>query len=229
MENKSQYLENPCRASSIPYWKAISVSVPENMRILHNEDFGAALLEQFTDEPYFRLKHDLQNINPAVIPDGFELCTATLADFADHINSCYGGACVTEDELRSYTARKVYCPELWIVIRNIKTGTIAATGIAELDQEICEGILEWIQVSEEYRRCNLGRCIVNELLWRMKDMAKFATVSGQCNNPWKPEKLYRKCGFAGNDIWHVLKRIRDNEETDFSASGGDDAHCLWAR
>ena len=207
MENKAQYLENPCRASSIPYWKAISVSVPENMRILHNEDFSAALLEQFTDEPYFRLKHDLQNTNPVVIPDGFELCTATLADFADHINSCYGGACVTEDELRSYTARKVYCPELWIVIRNIKTGTIAATGIAELDQEICEGILEWIQVSEEYRRCNLGRCIVNELLWRIKDMAKFATVSGQCNNPWKPEKLYRKCGFAGNDIWHVLKRI----------------------
>ncbi len=207
MENKAQYLENPCRASSIPYWKAISISVPENMRILHNDDFSAALLEQFTDEPYFRLKHNLQNINPAVIPDEFELCTATLADFAEHIHFCYGGACVTADELRSYTAGKVYCPELWIAIRDIKTGTIAATGIAELDREIGEGILEWIQVSEEYRRCGLGCCIVNELLWRMKDMAKFATVSGQCNNPWKPEKLYRKCGFSGNDIWHVLKRI----------------------
>ncbi len=207
MEKKAQYLENPCRASSIPYWKAISISVPENMQILHNDDFGASLLAQFTDEPYFRLMHDLQNINPAVIPDEFELCTATLADFANHINFCYGGSCVAEDELRNYTARKVYCPELWIAIKDIKTGKIAATGIAELDREIGEGILEWIQVSEQYRRCSLGRCIVNELLWRMKDMAKFVTVSGQCNNPWKPEKLYRKCGFTGNDIWHVLKRI----------------------
>ena len=54
MEMKAQYLENPCRASSIPYWKAISISVPENMQILYNDDFGASLLAQFTDEPYFR-------------------------------------------------------------------------------------------------------------------------------------------------------------------------------
>ena len=207
MDNKAQYLKNPCRASSIPYWKAIRISVPENMDILHNDDFCAALLEQFTDEPYFRLKHDLQNINPAVIPDEFEQCTATLADFADHINRCYGGACVTEDELCNYIARQVYCPELRIAIKDIKTGKIVATGIAELDREIGEGILEWIQVSEEYRGRGLGYYIVLELLQRMKDAAKFATVSGQCNNPWKPEKLYRQCGFTGNDIWHVLKRI----------------------
>lgn len=204
---KAQYLEKPCKASSIPYWKAVIISVPENMRILHDDDFDQSLLAEFADEPYFRLMHDLQNINPVVIPDGFVLCAATLADFVSHINLCYGGACVTEDELRCYTARKVYCPELWIAIRDIKTGKIAATGIGELDCEIGEGILEWIQVSEEYRGCGLGSCIVNQLLCRMKDMAKFATVSGQCNNPWKPEKLYRKCGFAGNDIWHVLKRI----------------------
>lgn len=207
MDKKSQYLKNPGRASSIPYWKAVSISVPENMRILHHDDFNQSLLAEFTDEPYFRLMHDLQNINPVVIPDGFALCAATLADFVAHINLCYGEACVTEDELRSYTARTVYCPELWIAIRAIKTGKIAATGIAELDREIGEGILGWAQVSEEYRGCGLGCCIINELLCRMKDMAKFVTVSGQCNNPWKPEKLYRKCGFVGNDIWHVLKRI----------------------
>lgn len=207
MDKKAQYLENPCRASSIPYWKAISVSVPENMQILHQDDFRASLLAEFSDEPYFRLRHDLRNVKPAVIPDGFAVCTVPLADFAAHINLCYGRTCVTEDALRSYTARKVYCPELWIAIKDIKNDKIAATGIAELDREIGEGVLEWIQVSEEYRGRGLGYCIVSELLWRMKDRAKFATVSGQCNNPWKPEKLYRKCGFAGKDIWHILKRI----------------------
>ena len=25
-----------------------------------------------------------------------------------------------------------------------------------------------------------------------------------------PEELYRKCGFSGNDVWHILrKRIKD--------------------
>ena len=83
---------------------------------------------------------------------------------------------------------------------------IVATGIAELDPECNEGVLEWIQVSENYRRCGLGSYIVIELLWRMKDIAQFVTVSGQCNNPTNPESLYRKCGFTGNDVWHILRR-----------------------
>lgn len=59
------------------------------------------------------------------------------------------------------------------------------------DREIGEGILEWIQVSRDYRGCGLGRYIVSELLWRMKDTADFATASGQCHNPNNPKVLYR--------------------------------------
>lgn len=180
--------------------------MPENMRIVHHEDFCVSLLEEFADEPYFRLMHDLQNVTPAVIPDGFTLCTVPLAAFAAHMNSCYREIRVTAEELSGYTTRKVYCPALWIAIKDKRTDKIAATGIAELDREMGEGILEWIQVSEAYRGRGLGCCIVRELLWRMKDTAKFVTVSGQCNNPWKPEKLYRKCGFAGDDVWHILTR-----------------------
>lgn len=36
--------------------------------------------------------------------------------------------------------------------------------------------------------------------------AKFATVSGQSNNPTNPEVLYRKCCFTGSDVWHVLRK-----------------------
>ena len=207
MEKKAQYIENPCRASSIPYWKTVSISVPENMKILHQDDFRIQLLTEYVDEPYFRLKHNLSDVKPVVIPDRFVMCKPSLADFAEHINSCYGGICVTAEELHSYTERAVYCAELWIAIKDKVTGRIVATGIAERDREIGEGVLEWIQVSEEYRSRGWGCCIVKELLWRMKDMAKFVTVSGQCNNPSNPEKLYRKCGFTGNDIWHVMRRI----------------------
>ena len=34
--------------------------------------------------------------------------------------------------------------------------------------------------------------------------AKFATVSGKIRDPSDPERLYRKCGFVGTDIWHIL-------------------------
>ena len=99
----------------------------------------------------------------------------------------------------------MYASSLWLAVRDDKTGKIVATGIAELDCECNEGILEWIQVSENYRGCGLGSYIVAELLWRMKDIAQFATVSGQCNNPANPERLYRKCGFTGNDVWHIFQ------------------------
>ena len=113
--------------------------------------------------------------------------------------------CIREADLQAYTARPVYLSSLWLAVKDNKTGDIVATGIAELDRECKEGRLEWIQVSENYRGCGLGKYLVSELLWRMKDVAQFATVSGQCNNPTNPENLYRKCGFTGNDVWHILR------------------------
>ena len=89
--------------------------------------------------------------------------------------------------MRSYTTRPVYDTALWLAVKDDQTGNIVATGIAELDREIGEGILEWIQVSQDYRRKGLGRYIVSEFLWRMKGKAGFATVSGQCNNRQYPE------------------------------------------
>ena len=41
-----------------------------------------------------------------------------------------------------------------------KNDAIVATGIAEFDDVIKEGYLDWIQVSEQYRRQCLGKAIV---------------------------------------------------------------------
>ena len=203
---KDYYLENPCRASSIPYWKAKTISVPDSMKILHDEDFTPELLKQYTDEQYFRLIHNLQNLKPAEIPYGYSLCKASIEDFAEHIKKCYSGSCISMPELKKYNSRAVYNPDLWLAIIDNNTGKIAGSGIAEFDSEIGEGVLEWIQVSKEHRGRKLGTYIVKELLWRMKDIAEFATVSGKCNNPSNPEVLYRKCGFVGTDVWHILNK-----------------------
>ena len=141
--------------------------------------------------------------------NGYSLCEAAIPDFAEHINKCYEDICISVSELQSYVTRAVYSPELWIAVRNDDTGEIVATGIAEMDREIGEGVLEWIQVSRGSRRCGLGSYIVLELLWRMRNTAQFVTVSGQCSNPDKPEELYRKCGFSGNDVWHILRKLEE--------------------
>ena len=69
-----------------------------------------------------------------------------------------------------------------------------------------EGVLEWIQVSPNYRGKGLGKFIVRELRWRMRDKAEFVTVSGRVDNPSHPDILYKRCGFSNEEIWHVLRK-----------------------
>ena len=206
MLTKERYLADPCKAASIPYWKAKSITVPDGMKILHQDEYDNAENKHFADEPYFRLIHNLKGLADPVLPQGYSLCTGTLSEYAAHISSCYEEIGITEEELQRYTLRPVYDAALWLAVKETHTGTIVATGIAELDREIGEGILEWIQVSQSHRGKGLGRYVVSELLWRLKSKAGFATVSGQCNNATNPERLYRKCGFTGNDVWHILRK-----------------------
>lgn len=206
MITKEQYLADPCRVASIPYWKAKIITIPDGMKILHQNNFDESEYPQYIDEAYFRLSHDLQGLSAPVLPDGFSLCDADIGYYASHINRCYADIGITAAELQSYTTHPVYNADLWLAVKDDKTGVIVATGIAELDREIGEGVLEWIQVSEQYRGHGLGCYIVSELLWRMKDKAGFATVSGQCSSQTNPERLYRKCGFTGDDVWHILRK-----------------------
>ncbi len=57
---KNAYLKNPCRESSLPYWKTVHMTFPETILVLHDCDFTQDYLKQYTDEVYFRIKHDLQ-------------------------------------------------------------------------------------------------------------------------------------------------------------------------
>lgn len=210
---KTQYLANPCGTASIPYWKTGCISVPDNMKILHDRDFDAELLERYVDEPYFRLLHHMREVKPVSLPEDYSIYKASLSEFVEHINSCYEDIGIAMSDMQSYLAREQYSSEFWLAVRDDYKGKIAATGIAELDREIGEGVLEWVQVSRDYRRRGLGSYLVLELLWRMREAARFVTVSGKCKNPDHPEELYRKCGFRGDDVWHIL---REREQTAFA-------------
>lgn len=164
------------------------------------------MLENYHDELSFRLFHNLKSVQAADL-DGFSAETVKkdqLQIMESVINRSYSDLKADIPLLESYTKTAVYKPELWIFIRETITGAIVGSGIADYDPEARELTLEWIQVMPEYRRKKLGQLIVNELLKRGSAYARFATVSGKVNNFTKPEALYRKCGFFGDDVWHIL-------------------------
>ena len=204
----TEYLNNPCGTLSVPYWKAKNIVIPPDMKILHDKDFREDILSDYTDEKYFRLYHNLKGI-PKITNDDFEITTATRKDIksiVQIINGSYTDISVNKDLIESYTKTPVYNEALWIMVKEKATDKYVGCGMADFDTETKELILEWIQVLPRYRGKKIGQLIVTELLFRMIDVADFATVSGKVYNMTNPEALYRKCGFAGDDVWHILHR-----------------------
>ena len=204
----TEYLNNPCGTLSIPYWKAKSITVPPDMKILHDRDFSYDILSEYTDEKYFRLYHTLKDI-PEIVTDDFEVTTATRRDIktiVQIINDSYTDISVNAELIKSYTKPPFYNENLWIIVKEKATGNFVGCGLADYDAEAKELVLEWIQVLPEYRGKKIGQLIVTELLFRMKDVANFATVSGKVDNATNPEALYKKCGFVGDDVWHILHK-----------------------
>ena len=205
MLSLQEYLSNPCGTLSIPYWKSKGLIVPENIKIIHDRDYFSERFSDYNDEPYFRLYHHLKDIGQSMLND-IEIVSGShnIEEFVQLINASYSDLSVTKEQIESYRSTPVYCPDLWILLKKTSSDTVIAGGIADYDRETNELILEWIQVLPSYRKQGYGQLIVNSLLLKMKGIATFATVSGKVNNPTNPQGLYRKCGFTGNDVWHIL-------------------------
>lgn len=201
-----EYKKNPCGASSIPYWKARRLTIPPHMKIVHHREFDEGLLDHYVDRRFFRLIHHLSDIPELRIPGiKFEVIRPDRArELAELINRCYAHSeiRVSEDDVKSLTATRVYCPELWIgaALDEELVGSI----LCDFDAEVGEAVIEWLQVLPAYRGRGIATALTCEALNRMSGFADFATVSGECDNVTNPESVYRNCGFEGNDVWHVL-------------------------
>jgi len=204
--DKEVYLENPCKASSLPFWKTNLVKIPDNMKVVLENDLQSIGVRGYSDERFFKLIHRMNDIEKPVLDNRYEMVCCEVSEYAKHIAGCYSYIGISTEALLDYQTHTVHDGNLWIAVTERGQNTIIASGIAEVDTDIKEGILEWIQVSPEYRGKGLGKFIVNELLWRMKDKAEFVTVSGEVDNPTNPRDLYKACGFFGEEIWHVMRK-----------------------
>jgi hypothetical protein len=208
MDILNAYIANPCGTLSIPFWKAKTITLPSDMLILHEKDFSFTLLENYTDEIYFRLFHSLITVDKHNLR-GIQIETAeknNSDDIVTIINASYDDIHVDKSQIESYKTTVVYDPELWVIAIDKETQKPIGCGIADYDKAIGELILEWIQVLPEHREKGIGSIIVNNLLLREQKVARFATVSGKVGSFSNPERLYRKCGFIGQDYWHILHK-----------------------
>ncbi len=202
------YLKAPCSLLSIPYWKQKRITLPPHMKIVHQRDFSPAAVEGYRDQVYFRLLHDLKAM-PVPVPAGFLLEHISPEDailIAAIINASYPDIRVREEQIRAMKNSPAFYPELWVLVRQEETGLAAGCAMGEFDPESGEMSIEWVQVLPGFRRMGLGKALVSELLRRAPTGARFATVSGQADNKSNPEGLYRRCGFAGTDYWHILTK-----------------------
>jgi GNAT superfamily N-acetyltransferase len=215
IHNRLDYLKNPCDYSALPYWKETTFTKPNNIKVYHESEWNK-LSENSKEEfikvdKFFRIKHTLEQINAQDLPKNCRYRSFDPnreEDFnkaLEIIQISYPNTDLTKDTLKEYTKNNVYNNELWIFIDKINNGMYmpVAFGIADFDPLVKEGILEWIQVLPEHRGKGFGKFLVAELLRRMKEKAKFATVSGDCNNISNPIGLYRKVGFIGDSIWYI--------------------------
>ncbi len=178
--------------------------------VLVHEDALSIFTEQTFShrQPYFRLLH--KGETPAYnCPPHYHYVDVVpereVDDVVELIRSCYRNIHIDESIVRSWMAHPTYDPSLWIWVREIETGKPVGLGIAELDRSVPEASLEWVQVLPKEKRKGLGKALVAELLRRVAGEVMFTTVSGQVNNPSRPERLYRRCGFTGNDVWWLMQ------------------------
>ena len=199
-----EYLQNPCGALSIPYWKFKTLTIPNSVIIIHSRDWT----EQYVDfQRYFRVKHDLNDLAPI----NFDYDTIAIdyqaKQLCEMINVSYSheNIAISEKDILQWKKHETFREDLCVYM-NANSGAMAASGIAEYDETCREGIIEWVQVLPEYRKTGLGEKIVIALLNRLKNIgADFVTVSGNLDNASDPLGLYRKCGFTGNDVWYVCR------------------------
>lgn len=157
---------------------------------------------------FFRLIHDNSEINAWTLPHGYSICDvhidAEISLISEFIAACYEHMKPSYNVVMKWTLHKVFDKRLWIWIKD-ENGEHAALGIAEIDESVSEASLEWIQVHPKYQGKGLGKVLVLELLNRVATRVDFTTVSGECDNETNPERLYRNCGFVGNDVWWHLR------------------------
>ena len=203
----NDYLANPCKFSALPLYK--EVKQKNKISVIHDDGFNQTQVQDFTKhQRFFRISHNLENVDIVNVP-GYKIMECNIETDIEKviqiINKSYEDIRITVEDVNLMIKDRVFEPSMWIFVVDENTKKEAALGICHFDESVFEVEFDWIQVLPEYRGKGLGSMLVTYLLNNTPKQAKFATVSGDMDNLSSPEKLYRRCGFDGNDVWYILR------------------------
>lgn len=153
-----------------------------------------------TWKSYYRLLYRPQpkSILPT-LPAGLHFAEASLD--ADAVGRFLGDT----DRVDEWRRHPTLAPGLWVWA--MAGETPVGLVIGELDSNLREATVEWVQVTSAYQRQGVGRALVAELLRRLGTRAEFVTVAGEVENRDNPGAFFRRCGFSGQDVWWLLGRM----------------------
>lgn len=178
--------------------------------VLHQDQIENFDTASFDHTPYFRMinrRKDFPQVEP---PSGFVLKNANPLDEAgliyEMLSFCYSDDHPAPETILSWSNHQVFDPHLWLLMMDARRNTPVGLAIGEYDRLQHEGIVLWAQVVPGYRGKGLGKTLVLELMRRLQGRTQFTTVSGQQYNDTRPDILFRKAGFSGDDIWWVMRR-----------------------
>lgn len=206
MISKDVYLTNPCGSYSIPYAKMKTFKQPKDLDIFHSNSVSIDQLKSYNVQTFFRLKHDLVYVEEPSISTSQINLENDQDELVSMINQCYQheNICINKQDLIKLISTNSYDASLWLKI--VDQNQIVGSIIGCIDDEMKEGWIEWVQVLPSYQSRGYGQALINALLVKMKDLVSFVTVSGNAQNKKDPEKVYRICGFTGNDYWYICKK-----------------------
>ncbi|MBA4364517.1 MAG: hypothetical protein C0398_00745 [Coprothermobacter sp.] len=191
--------------------KAASVKLDGVPTVYIHNDFVAPLAPWFDHkEAVFRMLHTGSELPLRATIHGYAVREVDMATelplVATILHACYDTPTPGVDEISTWTRLPVFDARTWLWIVDRKEKRPVACGIADVDLSTGEGCLERIQVLPAFRGIGLGTMLVQELVYRLEQKVSFTTVAGQVKNSCEPEHLFRRCGFAGRDVWWILRR-----------------------
>jgi DNA-binding transcriptional ArsR family regulator/GNAT superfamily N-acetyltransferase len=159
--------------------------------------------------PYFRLIRAPGHVDGSDSYTGLLFAPVDTAmeiqNVYEFMTRCCEDPHLSPEAICAWAERAVFKEDLWVWALDTNAGVPAALGIADLDDSMREGSVEWVTVLPEYRRRGIGKTLVFELLNRLDGRADFVTVFGEENAATGAESLFKSCGFEGENTWWFLR------------------------
>lgn len=159
-------------------------------------------------ESRYRLIYRPETSTEVSLPDGYRFQAAV--DSAGGVAALQGHVAQAEnpalDFAQDWLNSPAFAPDLLLWLLDERNEQPVGLGVALLDSDLGEAVIEQVQIVEAYRGRGLGRALVQELLRRIGTRASFTTVSGIVEDRDNPGAFFRHCGFAGDDVWWWLRR-----------------------